>query len=159
MLNRITAACGADNILDSTIFRGELTCLVKTEAVADICNTLKSDESLKFDFCSDVVGVDYLTTKPRFGVLYHLYSISKTHRVRIKVKVDDGESVPSVANIWRSADCAEREVYDLFGIVFDGHPDLKRIYMPHDWEGHPLRKDYPLRGYKDEYNPFGEERE
>jgi len=79
-------------------------------------------------------------------------------RLRLKVRVGEGEEVDSVTSVWRSAGWAEREAYDMFGIVFKGHPDLRRIYMPEDFEGFPLRKDYPLRGYKDEFNPNGEER-
>jgi len=87
-----------------------------------------------------------------------LKSIAKKHRVRLKVKLDDGETIPSVTAIWSAANWAEREAYDMFGIRFEGHPELRRIYMPEDWDGFPLRKDYPLRGYKDRYNPYGEEK-
>lgn len=143
------------------IFRGELTFLVKKEDIIDVCNAVKNDEDARLEYCSDVVGVDYLGLDdgPRFGVIYHLYSITHAFSLRLKVRVEDGESVPSVVSIWRSADWAEREIFDLYGIVFDEHPNLKRIYMPPEWEGYPLRKDYPLKGYKDQYNPFGEEKE
>jgi NADH-quinone oxidoreductase subunit C len=88
--------------------------------------------------------VDYPERRPRFDVVYNLYSVSKSHRIRLKVRVDDGESVPSVTSVWSTANWHEREVFDMFGIRFDGHPDLRRILMPEDWEGHPLRKDFPL---------------
>lgn len=104
----------------------------------------------------DVGGVDYLQRKPRFDVVYHLLKLPATKatvaevatpaRLRVMCGVEDGEHLPSAVDLWLSADWAEREIYDLFGIVFDGHPDLRRIQMPHDWEGHPLRKDYPMRG-------------
>jgi NADH/F420H2 dehydrogenase subunit C len=104
----------------------------------------------------DLGAVDYLQRKPRFDVVYHLLTlptkkssvaeVGNPPRMRILCGVDDGERLPTVTDLWKSADWAEREVYDLFGVVFEGHPDLRRIQMPHDWEGYPLRKDYPMRG-------------
>jgi NADH-quinone oxidoreductase subunit C len=148
----------ASSILETTVFRGEVTHIVKKEALLDVCRFLKSEKDLKMDFLSDVLGVDYHPRTPRFEVVYLLYSTANKIRLRLKIKVEDGETVPSVTALWRSANCAERETFDMFGIVFDGHPELKRIYLPLDWEGFPLRKDYPLRGYKDKYNPYGEEK-
>ena len=146
------------SILDTLIVRNEITHLIKKDSLIDICRFLKDDFELQLNFLSDVLGTDYFPQKPRFEVVYHLYSIPKKHRLRLKIKIEDGESVPSVTSIWSSADWAERETYDMFGIRFEGHPNLKRIYMPEDWDGFPLRKDYPLRGYKDRYNPYGEEK-
>jgi NADH-quinone oxidoreductase subunit C len=116
-------------------------------------------EALKvegFALLLDVGGVDYLPREPRFDVVYHLLklkpapasvaAVGKPMRVRLLCGVSEGEHLPSVMDLWKSADWAEREIYDLFGIVFDGHADLRRIQMPNDWEGHPLRKDYPMRG-------------
>jgi NADH/F420H2 dehydrogenase subunit C len=116
-------------------------------------------EALKADgyaMLLDLGAVDYLERRPRFDVVYHLLKLAPKRagvadvaapaRVRILCGVDDNESIPSAMDLWKSADWAEREVYDLFGIVFDGHADLRRIQMPYDWEGHPLRKDYPMRG-------------
>ncbi len=116
-------------------------------------------EALKNDgyaMLLDLGAVDYLQRKPRFDLVYHLLKLAARKatvaevgtpaRLRLLCGVDEGESVPTVMDLWVSADWAEREVYDLFGIVFDGHADLRRIQMPHDWEGHPLRKDYPMRG-------------
>ncbi|MBX5467364.1 MAG: NADH-quinone oxidoreductase subunit C [Firmicutes bacterium] len=94
----------------------------------------------------DVAGVDYLPERPRFEVVYHLLNPDTRARLRVKCRVDEDEAVPSVTEVWPGADWPEREAYDLFGIRFEGHPHLTRIYMPDDWEGHPLRKDYPLRG-------------
>ncbi len=148
-----------DDIISTTIFRGDVTHLVKTRSIRNLCSFLFSAEDLKMNYLADIAGVDYLDRTPRFEVVYHLYSISTKQRICLKVGVDDGEEVPSVTGIWRSANFPEREVYDMFGIVFSGHPNLKRIYLEEGWEGFPLRKDYPLRGYKDEYNPYGEERE
>ncbi len=146
------------SILDTIIFRDEVTHLIRKDSLLDICRFLKNDTELQFNFLSDIAGVDYFPQKPRFEIVHHLYSIPQKHRLRLKVKVEDGEVVPSVTSIWKAADWAEREAYDMFGIRFEGHPNLKRIYMPDDWEGFPLRKDYPLKGYKDQYNPYGEER-
>jgi NADH-quinone oxidoreductase subunit C len=148
----------ASSILETEVFRGEVTHVIKKEALLDISRFLQSDKELKMDYLSDVLGVDYHPRPPRFEVVYQLYSTTKKLRLRLKLKLEEGETVPSVTGLWRAAGFPEREVFDMFGIVFDGHPDLKRIYMPHDWEGFPLRKDYPLRGYKDRYNPYGEEK-
>jgi NADH-quinone oxidoreductase subunit C len=148
----------ASSILETEVFRGEVTHVIKKEALLDISMFLQSDKELRMDYLSDVLGVDYHPRTPRFEVVYQLYSTTKKLRLRLKLKLEEGETVPSVTGLWRAAGFPEREVFDMFGIVFDGHPDLKRIYMPHDWEGFPLRKDYPLRGYKDRYNPYGEEK-
>lgn len=146
------------SIVETTVFRGEITHVVEKDALIDICTFLKNEPDLQFNFLSDVLGVDCRPLLSCFEVVYHLYSIPHKRRLRLKVRVKENETVPSVTPIWRSANFAERETFDMFGIVFAGHPDLKRIYMPPDWEGYPLRKDYPLVGYKDEYNPFGVER-
>jgi NADH-quinone oxidoreductase subunit C len=146
-------------IIATSLFKDEVTHLVTITALVKICEFLKTDPALQMNYLVDVIGVDYSPASPRFEVVYHLYSIPRKHRVRLKVKVEEGAGLPSVTGIWPAADFPEREAYDMYGIIFDGHANLKRIYMPHDWEGFPLRKDYPLRGYKDEYNPFGEEKE
>lgn len=154
---RILQICGT-SLVSAGFFRGELTLVIEKDSLPGICHGLMGDWELRINFLSDVVGVDSLPALPRFAVVYHLYSITNKIRLRLKVLIDDGETVPSLALLYKSADCAEREVFDMFGIIFTGHPDLKRVYLPQDWEGFPLRKDYPLRGYKDEYNPFGEEK-
>lgn len=146
------------SILDSFVFRDEATHIIKKDSLIEICRFLKNNSELQFNFLTDIVAVDYFPMKPRFEIIYHLYSIPQKHRLRLKVKAEDGETIPSVTSIWKTADWAEREAYDMFGIIFEGHPNLKRIYMPADWDGFPLRKDYPLKGYKDQYNPYGEER-
>ncbi|RJQ63324.1 MAG: NADH-quinone oxidoreductase subunit C [Desulfobacteraceae bacterium] len=148
-----------DAVLETRIYKDEVTHRVDRSALLSICDFLKKDSELQMNCLVDVLGVDYTPLVPRFEVVYHLFSIPRRHRIRLKVRIDEGESIPTVTGIWPAADWPEREAYDMFGIVFDGHPNLKRIYMAPDWEGFPLRKDYPLRGYKDEYNPFGEEKE
>jgi len=153
------AATFRGEILETTVFRGEVTHLVKRGAIKSVCGYLKMAPELKMNYLVDVAGVDYFERSPRFEVVYHLYSTITKLRLRLKVRLDEGDEVPTVTDIWRGADFPEREAYDMYGIVFSGHPDLRRIYLAEDWEGFPLRKDYPLRGYKDEYNPYGEERE
>lgn len=136
-------------IIDVTYFRDELTIKVKKDKIKDIAAALNQDKELCFDFLSNMVGVDCgVGVTPRFEVVYHLYSVSKNHRLRIKVCVEEKDCVvDSVVSVWKAADWQEREIYDLLGIKFQGHPDLRRILLPDDWEGHPLRKDYPLEGY------------
>lgn len=158
LIDKVKAAF-RDKIVSTTVFKGEVTHLVERNALRSVCTFLKTDPDLKMNYLVDVLGVDYMDETPRFEVVYHLYSIPKKHRIRIKVRLNEGESVASVTSIWAGADWPERESYDMFGIVFEGHPDLKRIYLAHDWEGYPMRKDYPLRGYKDRYNPYGADRE
>jgi NADH-quinone oxidoreductase subunit C len=160
LIDSLKKSFGSD-IIDTIVFKGEVTHRVEKMALRSICSFLKNDSALEMNYLVDILGVDMKTLKPdspRFEVVYHLYSTSKKHRIRLKIRLADGDSVPTVSDIWRSADWPEREVYDMFGIIFDDHPNLKRIYLADDWEGFPLRKDYPLKGYKDKYNPFGEER-
>ena len=107
---------------------------------------LKNDPRLQFDMLADITAVDYLGRKPRFDVVYHLVSLPLGQRLRIKVRPDDAEpAVDSLAPLWDSANWLEREVWDMFGIRFIGHPDLKRILLYEEFQGHPLRKDYPIR--------------
>lgn len=127
-------------------FRGETTIRVKKESLIAACTFLRDSEELRFDFLTSVFGVDYPEREPRFDVTYLLYSTVKNHRLRLKSGVGIDEEIPSVTGIWPSANWDERETYDMFGIAFSGHPNLKRILMPEEWEGHPFRKDYPLQG-------------
>jgi len=133
-----------DSILKSIEFRGELTLLIKKENLIEVCEFLKSDPELEYNFLSDVCGVDFPERDKRFEVVYNLYSISNCFRIRLKIRVGEVESVPSVTPLWSGANWMEREVYDMLGIRFDNHPDLRRILLPDDWVGHPLRKDFPL---------------
>ena len=146
-------------ILGTAEHRGEVTHVVTPESLREACLFLRDDESLRMDYLVDLFGVDYPSRTPRFEVVYQLYSISRRHRIRLKIRVDEGVEVPSVVEIWPAARWPEQETYDMYGIQFADHSGLRRIYMGDEWEGYPLRKDYPLRGYKDQYNPEGEERE
>jgi len=125
----------------------ELTVRLPKEKIIEVCKFLRDNPQLDFNYLSDLCGVDYPEREERFEVVYHLYSLSKNHRLRLKISVKEGESVPSVSGIWRTANWHEREAYDLLGIQFEGHPDLRRILLPEDWDGYPLRKEYPLQGY------------
>ncbi|MFQ6016273.1 MAG: NADH-quinone oxidoreductase subunit C [Anaerolineae bacterium] len=134
-----------DAVGEVATFRGETTIMVKKERIVDVALFLRDDEELGYNFLSTICGVDYLGREPRFAVVYHLCSMTNKRRVRLKVLVDEDDPVvPTLTTLWPGANWYEREVYDMFGISFDGHPDLRRILMPDDWEGHPLRKDYPL---------------
>jgi NADH-quinone oxidoreductase subunit C len=129
-------------------FRGELTIVVPRERLRRTAEFLRGDPELQFTFLSDVTGVDRFPIEPRFELNYHLVSLARRDRLRLKLRVSGKDPiVESVAAIWPTADWHEREVFDLFGVRFEGHPDLQRILMPEDWEGHPLRKDYPVEGY------------
>ncbi len=158
LIDKVVRVYSGD-IISTDVFRGDVTHTVKKGALRSICSFLHSDKELAFNYLVDVLGVDKNTDTKRFEVVYILYSISNRLRIRLKVQLDDGESIPTVTDIWRGADWPEREAYDMFGIIFDNHPNLRRIYLEEDWEGYPLRKDYPLRGYKDEFNPNGEEKD
>jgi len=129
---------------------GEVTAIVPRLHVAEICGALKTGADAKFDFLADLCGADRgVEEEPRFEVNYHLFSTTRHHRLRLKVLLDEGNvHVPTVTGVWRTANWHERETFDLFGIVFDGHPDLRRILLPDDWQGYSLRKDFPLRGYE-----------
>jgi len=146
--NSIAAAVGAfdaDAVRAGRLDRGELTLEIAPGKIASVCGFLKYDQ--QFVRLSTVTAVDRYPSEPRFEVVYHLHSIEHNSRVRLKCRVRGEDPViDSVTGVWRSADWYEREVFDLFGIRFLGHPDLRRILMPDDWEGHPLRKDYPVTG-------------
>jgi len=124
------------------------TIVVQRERIVEVLEFLRDDEELRYNLLTDLTAVDWLGRTPRFEVVYHLLSIPHRRRVRLKVLVDDGEAVPTATGVFPAANFPEREVFDMFGIPFEGHPDLRRILMPEDWEGHPLRKDYPL-GYEE----------
>ncbi|UQU64675.1 NADH-quinone oxidoreductase subunit C [Couchioplanes caeruleus] len=142
----------ADAVEKVVVDRGELTLHIAPERIAEVCQIMRDDESLRFELCSSVDGVDYLGSDPRrLHVAYQLTSMTYRRRVRLEAAVAVGQSLPSVTSIYPTADWQEREIYDMFGVVFDGHPNLTRILMPDDWEGHPQRKDYPLGGIPVEY--------
>jgi NADH-quinone oxidoreductase subunit C len=131
-------------VLEATEFLGQLSIRIARTRIVEVCDALRVDAQTPFDYLSDLTCVHYPDNREApFEVVYNLYSISKNERVRLKVNTN-GEGVDSVTSVWPAADWLEREVYDLFGVVFHNHPDLRRILLPPDWDGHPLRKDYPL---------------
>jgi NADH-quinone oxidoreductase subunit C len=132
--------------------RGEITFHVRREHLAALCQTLRDDPTLRFELCSSVSAVDYLDTPDRLHSVYHLTSMTYRRRIRLEVSLSTADPhVPSVTSVYPTADWQEREAWDMFGIVYDGHPALTRIMMPDDWDGHPQRKDYPLGGVPVEY--------
>jgi len=142
----------ADAIEKVVVDRGELTLHITPQRIAEVCQIMRNDESLRFELCSSVDAVDYLgSDSRRFHISYQLTSMTYRRRVRLEAAVAEGVALPSVTSIYPTADWQEREIYDMFGVVFAGHPNLTRILMPDDWEGHPQRKDYPLGGVPVEY--------
>jgi NADH-quinone oxidoreductase subunit C len=139
-------------IVDAVRFRDETTIHVARQQWRTICEFLRNQPQLQLNFLTDLTAVDMLRLRenPRFDVVAMLYSLPNRVRLRLKTGVNDGEPVPSLVPLWHGANWLERECYDMFGIVFEGHPNLKRMLLPDDWaEGHPLRKDYPLRGWSE----------
>ncbi len=138
-------AAWIDEVVDAL---GEVTIFVPRESIADVCEVLKTHHG--FDMLADLCGADRGPEEdPRFEVNYHLFSTKHYKRLRLKVLLSEDEpNVESVVTVWKTANWHERETYDLFGIIFDNHPDLRRILLPSDFDGHALRKDYPLRGYE-----------
>jgi NADH-quinone oxidoreductase subunit C len=136
-------------VAETIRFRGELTIVVPPEHLRRTAEFLRGSPDFQFSFLSDITGVDCFPDEPRFELNYHLLSLNRRERLRLKVRVgSNNPGVESVTSIWPGANWHEREVFDLFGVRFEGHPDLRRILMPEDWEGHPLRKDYPVEGYR-----------
>ena len=128
-------------------FRDELTVALDKKYILEVCRFLKDDPDLLFDLCEDVTAVDWSRRKNRFTVVYHIYSIKNSFRLAIKADVDESDcTIESVASVWKTADWEERETYDMYGIIFNNHPDLRRMYMPEEFEYFPLRKDFPLMG-------------
>ncbi len=129
---------------------GETTIIVPRDKLVDACQFLKATPGFDFDFLADLCGFDRgPEDEPRFEVNYHLFSTKTYQRLRLKVLLNEEDAhVPTVTTIWRTANWHERETYDLFGVIFDGHPDLRRILLPDDWQDYALRKDFPLRGYE-----------
>ncbi len=135
----------AASIIEVKEFRGEVTITVNKQDIVAICKFLKN--TLQYNMLTDVTAVDYLGREPRFMMVYNLYSIPNKDRLRIKAPVAEADcSIDTLSVLWESANWLEREVFDLFGVTFNNHPDLRRILMTDDWVGHPLRKDYPLQG-------------
>jgi NADH-quinone oxidoreductase subunit C len=136
-----------------TVDRGEITLYVQRDRIRELCQLLRDSEGLRFELLSSVSGVDYGEAVPdRLHVVYHLTSMTYRRRIRLEVSVGVADPhLPSVVEVYPTADFQERETWDMFGVIFDGHPALTRILMPDDWEGHPQRKDYPLGGIAVEY--------
>jgi NADH-quinone oxidoreductase subunit C len=128
--------------LDAQTYLGQNYLAVNRSLIPDILRLLRDEE--QFDYCVDITAVHYPKREKQFDVVWILYSYPRNERVRVKTQIADGASIPSSVSIWPTANWLEREVYDMFGITFDGHPDLKRILLPDGWKGHPLRKDYGI---------------
>ena len=133
-----------------TLYGTDLIISVKKSGLISICEFLRDDSELRFDSLRDLLGVDQYRPEDRYEVVYNIYSIQNNFRLFLKIRVDESElKVPSVTGVWPAANWLEREAYDMYGIVFEGHPDLRRIYMPEEFEYFPLRKEFPLMGIPD----------
>ncbi|MEP6695857.1 MAG: NADH-quinone oxidoreductase subunit C [Pseudonocardiales bacterium] len=161
VVDTLERTAARDAVRRITVDRGELTIAVARKRIAEVCRTMRDDPALRFELCSSVSGVDYIDTvagadkgggADRLHVVYHLTSMTYRRRIRLEVATSvEDPHVPSVTAVYPTADWQERETYDMFGVIFDGHPALTRIEMPDDWEGFPQRKDYPLGGVPVEY--------
>ncbi len=139
-----------DAIIEIVEHHGEITFIVKKEEIEKICRFLKTDDDLRFIYLVDICGSDRFVKENRFEVIYNLWSEKLKFRIRLKVRVDENDIfVDSVTGVWKAANWYERETYDMFGVVFKNHPDMRRIYMPEEFEYYPLRKDFPLMGVPD----------
>jgi len=137
----------AHAVEDVQAFRGEMTIRIQANQLRAVCEFQRDEPDLSFKYLSDVTALDHYPSEPRFETVYHLLSFETNERLRLKVRIPgENPGVDSMVPVWPAANAFEREVFDLFGIHFEGHPDLRRILMPEDWEGHPLRKDYPVQG-------------
>jgi NADH-quinone oxidoreductase subunit C len=145
MLARLSDAFGGSVAVERA--EGQPLVVAAKEKLREVLIFLKGDENLAFTMLTDLFAVDYYHRIPRFEVVYLLTSLKLNNRLTVKVKVADGEHVPTVSDVWRAADWLEREAYDMFGITFDNHPDLRRILMIEEFDGHPLRKDFPTEGH------------
>jgi NADH-quinone oxidoreductase subunit C len=136
-----------DDVIDCKVAFNELTLTVRRDQIVKILGFLRDDASCKFVQLTAVCGVDYPDREERFEVVYHLLSMHHNQRIRVKVSTDEETTVPSVVGVYQSANWYEREAWDMYGIMFDGHPDLRRLLSDYGFQGHPLRKDFPLTGY------------
>lgn len=149
-----------DAYITANNFRDEMTVRVERERLREIVAFLRDEPSLRYNVLTDETAVDMLRLRdePRFDFVVQLYSVPRRVRLRLKVGLNDGETIPSLVPVFAGANWLEREVYDMFGIIFEGHPNLRRILLAEDWdEGHPLRKDYPIRGFREYIQPGFEE--
>jgi NADH-quinone oxidoreductase subunit C len=146
----VLRAWSANAIEEVLEFRGETTLVIPRKVLLPVAARCREDEKLQFNLLTDATCVDRFPLEPRFELQYHLVSIPKKNKLRLRVKLSgDDPVVDSVVPVWPGANWLEREIFDLMGIRFSGHPDLRRILLPDDWEGHPLRKDFPVEGYRD----------
>jgi NADH-quinone oxidoreductase subunit C len=128
-------------------YMGELSFTFNKKDIVKVCRLLKDDPELAFNFCEDVTAIDWARRNQRFTVVYHIFSMKNKFRLRLKCDIEEDEcNIDSVSSVWKTADWEERETYDMYGIHFNNHPDLRRMYMPEEFEFHPLRKDFPLMG-------------
>lgn len=135
------------SVLEVTDFRNDLSITISSDKLIELSKYLKEDGDLQFVMCKDVTAIDWATRKNRFTTVYHVYSFNLNFNLRLKVNIEnDPPEVDSVTSVWRSAEWYERETYDMYGIIFLNHPDLRRMYMPEGFEYHPLRKDFPVLG-------------
>ena len=137
-----------DAVVESSFFRDEITIVVNKEFIVDVCEFLRDDKLLRFNYLSDLCGLDKLAINNTYEVVYHLYSLIRNNRLRLKVPISNSDSgeptISTVTSVWPAANWLEREAYDMFGIVFDKHPDLRRILTADGFQGYPMRKDYPI---------------
>lgn len=131
-------------VVDASTFRSQPSITILKESLVAICEFLKSEEGGAYTYLADETAVDYPKREKRFEIFYVLYTFKGNNRLRLKVALGDGEKLPSVAGVWPAANWLEREVFDMFGVAYEGHPDLRRILLPDEWVGHPLRKDYDI---------------
>ena len=133
--------------LEISEFRDEHTVTVPANSIVEVCKYLKTDPELEFIMCMDITAIDWSRRKDRFTVVYNIFSFKNSSRLRLKANIEETESkIDTVSSVWESANWHERETFDMYGIEFNGHPDLRRMYLPEDFEYHPLRKDFPLMG-------------
>ncbi len=136
-----------ESILETSTFREEITLQVRAEDILPLCRFFYDDPEFSFNFLTDLCGADLYPRDPRFQIIYHLCAMKTKQRLRLKISLPEtNPHVASVISVWKAANWLEREAFDMYGIRFDGHPDLRRILLTPDWQGHPLRKDYPLQG-------------
>ncbi len=146
LLSRLREFC-PEAVEDAQTFRGELTLTIRRAQLRRVAELLRDEPEFSFKFLADLTALDHYPAEPRFETVVHLLSLDHARRLRLKVRLPgDDPKVDSLVPIWPAAHAFEREVFDLFGIQFEGHPFLRRILLPEDWEGHPLRKDYPVQG-------------
>jgi NADH-quinone oxidoreductase subunit C len=146
-LGSAIAAEKAEMVMSFAVTQGELTFVIERESVAEFLSFLRDDARTRCEQLMDVCGVDYPARQLRFEVVYNLLSVTKNHRIRVKIATDEASPVPSVSGVYPSAGWFEREVWDMYGVFFDGHPDLRRILTDYGFDGHPQRKDFPLTGF------------